>query len=587
MARIDDFREVWGVDFEFTQPDGERPQPLCMVAMELRTGQTIRLWQDELYRYDRAPFLTDEGGLVVAYYASAEMNCFLALDWSLPVNLIDLYAEYSLITSGLPTPCGRGLLGALTAHAIKGGVSELFKDEMRDLAQRGGAYTWQEQTDLLNYCETDVVPLAGLLRAMQPAIEAPPTMPPVDHQKALGQALLRGDYVKAVAEMESRGVPIDVELRDRLLDSWPQVELDLIRTVDRPFRVYDGATFVASEFDRYLAENHIAWPRSASGALKLDKDTFKEASQTYTQLAPLHELRATLAQMREWKLPVGRDGRNRTLLSPFGAKTGRNTPSGSGFIFCLASHLRGLVKPPPGGAIAYQDYEQQEFGIAAFLSDDAKMKYAYYSGDPYLTFAKQAGAVPPHATKESHGATRDLFKTCALGVQYGMGAESLANRIGGSLSEARELLRLHRETYPHYWSWSEACVSFAMAYGHLTATYGWRTHVGPDTRPTSLRNFLLQSNGGEMLRWACVLCSQRGLPICCPIHDALLIEDTAGRIDETVEAVREAMVEASEMVLPGFPLRVEVKVYRHPERFMDKRGARMWDTIWGLINGRG
>ena len=83
--------------------------------------------------------------------------------------------------------------------------------------------------------------------------------------------------------------------------------------------------------------------------------------------------------------------------------------------------LRGLIKPPPGHGVAYIDWSQQEFGIAAALSGDANMLAAYQSGDPYLAFAKQAGAVPQDATKQSHSAQRDLFKACVLAVQYGMG----------------------------------------------------------------------------------------------------------------------------------------------------------------------
>jgi DNA polymerase I len=49
--------------------------------------------------------------------------------------------------------------------------------------------------------------------------------------------------------------------------------------------------------------------------------------------------------------------------------------------------------------VAYIDWSQQEFGIAAALSGDIAMQAAYGSGDPYLDFAKQAGAVPRHATK--------------------------------------------------------------------------------------------------------------------------------------------------------------------------------------------
>ena len=71
------------------------------------------------------------------------------------------------------------------------------------------------------------------------------------------------------------------------------------------------------------------------------------------------------------------------------------------------------------------------------------MMEAYRSGDPYLAFAEQAKAVPADATKESHRAQRDQFKACVLAVQYGMGAESLATRIGQPVAFAKELLRLH------------------------------------------------------------------------------------------------------------------------------------------------
>ena len=94
------------------------------------------------------------------------------------------------------------------------------------------------------------------------------------------------------------------------------------------------------------------------------------------------------------------------------------------------------------------DWGRQEFGIAAALSDDQAMMEAYTSGDPYLAFARQAGAVPADATKETHPAERGQFKVTSLAVQYGMGARSLAQSLGVSEAQGRELLRLHRQTYP-------------------------------------------------------------------------------------------------------------------------------------------
>src|SRR4029078_4664047 len=89
----------------------------------------------------------------------------------------------------------------------------------------------------------------------------------------------------------------------------------------------------------------------------------------------------------------------RTLLSAFRARTSRNQPSNTKFIFGPSVWLRGLIKPPPGYGIAYIDWQQQEFGIAAALSRDPRMMEAYRSGDPYLAFAKQAGAAPVAAQR--------------------------------------------------------------------------------------------------------------------------------------------------------------------------------------------
>ena len=43
------------------------------------------------------------------------------------------------------------------------------------------------------------------------------------------------------------------------------------------------------------------------------------------------------------------------------------------------------------------------------------------------------------------------------------------------------------------------------------------------------------------------------------------------------------MREASELVLPGFPLRTDAKIVRYPDRYMDKRGKEMWQTVCALV----
>lgn len=357
------FREIWLVDFEFTAPDGERPTVICLVAWELGSGRKLRLWTDEIQRWSRPPYALDRESLFVAYYASAEFGCHLALGWNLPETVLDLFCEFRSLTNGLTTPCGSGLLGALSWFGLPS-VAAVEKDSMRQLAQRGGPWTAAEKTALLDYCETDVAALAQLLPAMASQLDLP-------------RAVLRGRYMKAAACIEHTGIPIDTKLLERLRCDWTSIQDQLIDTIDRNFGVFDGRSFKAARFAEYLTREGIPWPRLPSGALDLQDDTFREMARSYPKIAPLRELRVALSQMRLADLAVGNDGRNRCLLSAFRARTGRNQPSNARFIFGPAVWLRGLIQPPPGRGLAYIDWSQQEFGIAAALSGDPLMADAY------------------------------------------------------------------------------------------------------------------------------------------------------------------------------------------------------------------
>jgi DNA polymerase I-like protein with 3'-5' exonuclease and polymerase domains len=211
------------------------------------------------------------------------------------------------------------------------------------------------------------------------------------------------------------------------------------------------------------------------------------------------------------------------------------------------------------------------------------MQAAYNSGDPYLTFAKQAGAVPTNATKDTHKLERELFKTCALGVQYGMEAESLARRINQPPIVARDLLRAHRETYRAFWRWSDAAVDHAMLRGALHTVFGWHVHAGENVNPRSLRNFPMQANGAEMLRLACCLATERGIEACAPVHDAVLICAPLECLEADVARMRSCMAEASRVVLAGLELRTDATLIRYPDRYSDPRGAVMWDRVIRLI----
>ncbi|MGA0315252.1 MAG: DNA polymerase, partial [Alphaproteobacteria bacterium] len=559
------FRKFYAVDFEYSGSDGEIPSVVCMVVQDLRSGEVSRHWQDDLQKMKTPPFETGEDIALVCYFAPAEVQSMLALGWGLDVSVIDLFAEFRCDTNGDPNVGRKSLVSALQFNGLDHLIPE-EKDSMRDLILSGGSWSKGQRSAILAYCEQDVVALGPLLNAMLKRVPW--------SELQLNQVLLRGRYMKAVGAMQHRGIPFDLDLLNTLNLNWDAIKLKLIAKVDTQYGVYVDGTFKEALFETYLSHKQIPWPRLESGRLALDRDTFSNMSKRYPSVQPLHELRKTLGELKLNKLAVGRDGRNRTILSPFAAKTGRNQPSTTKFVFGPAKWVRGLIKPAEGMALAYCDWSSQEIAIAAALSGDELLWDAYHTGDPYLAFAIAAGLAPSDATKQTHKAIRNRCKAVVLGTNYGMSAYGVAQAAKIHELEAKALLQKHRETYRKFWAWAENNKDRGLLGLKLETCFGWPIRVtSGDVKANTFLNWPMQAHGAEMMRIACLLAVERGIKLCAPIHDALLIEARSDQIDSEVVRLKECMAEASEAVLgDGKVCRVDADIVRYPDRYMDEHG---------------
>jgi hypothetical protein len=584
------FTHVILEDFEFISVPGERPDVVCMAFHDLDTGQTTRLTRDQLT--DQPPYDIGPATLVVCFVANAEMTCHLSLGWPIPKAILDLSPEFKLHVNGKGIPRkNQGLIGALQYFGLDT-IAPKRKDAMRERIMKGRPFTAEELEQILEYCAEDVEMLRLLLFALLSHIDLP-------------LALHRGESVAALARSEHTGVPVDMEIFPQLADkkTWREMQDSMVPLVDvHGIYVQDklGWHFNIARFEEMTVAEGIRWPRKENGKLDLRRQTFDSMAKAYPQqIEPLRQLRYIRDKLRSIQLSVGRDGRNRTVLWPFSSKTSRTQPKAKHWIFSPAVWLRSLIKPEPGKALAYIDFSSMEFGAAAALSDthvssSNPMLDLYRSGDPYLNFGKTVGQLERDATRDAPGveAKRDQLKVMCLGTQYNMQALTLSTRLGVTYLEAHEMLQLHRGLFSQYWHWSEDWLHHSLTTGEMRTVYGWQCATGvTEFSENTIRNWPIQSTCADIFRLAYVWGTRHGLTLIAPVHDAVLLEAPENRIEADVALMRELMRRASRVILNPtadgtFELRTDYKIIRYPDRFTDKRGTELWETVLKLLAER-
>jgi hypothetical protein len=280
-SSFDRFCEVWHVDFEFRQDANHCPVPVAMFAKEHRTGAEVSMRRAELLASTRLPFDTGPQTLAVSYAAVAELTCCEMLHLPAPCNILCTYTETSAAINGLDI---QGLemkrpklLEACELFGILH-MSAQHKAAMRDLILSKTEYSEDEWRQIEDYNRDDVLLDIPLLAALAPTIDLP-------------AALFRGRYLKAVAAMELRGLPIDTTYLRDLTANWRALRLHYIRR-DNHFGLYgDDGSFHEDRFAALIEARNWAWPRTATGKPELRAKTFGKMVKRHPELKPLQRLR--------------------------------------------------------------------------------------------------------------------------------------------------------------------------------------------------------------------------------------------------------------------------------------------------------
>jgi DNA polymerase family A len=582
------FDQVVVLDFEYEIEEGGLPNVLCMVAFvldqNLQHVRTLRLWRGEFGR--EPPFDIGPDTLVVAYSAWAEMICFLVLGWKFPIYVYDLHTAYLASTNILlpyepeakRTKPRKRLADACRAYGVEGWENI----DKETIAKDIGEGRWQKygQAFVFEYCEEDVRKSTQLLRRQ---LRSHGPFAPVDVE----HVLYWSDYsAKAIARIQARGMPIDMELWWAVQENRAAVIVELLRRFDpshnddEPIYTPDGE-WAYARFERFLARRGM--PRLKSGQFDISGDAFRLMYHV-PGIEELHALRDSIGFIVRANIPIGPDHRNRPSLFPFGTATGRNAHAKS--LFNAHAGMRSFMVFPPDTIGVYLDWRTQEVGVVAVQSGDLALQEAYRSGDVYHALARTCGFTDdpePKRWKQHNPAMRQRMKCLQLGINYGMGVPSLAKGLNRHPLIASGVIEQHKRTHARFWQWRNEAVMAAMLRRRVESISGWPLHITTSPNQRTLYNFYPQSGGAAMLQLAAVRLCEAGIVPVMLIHDGILLEVTDR---EQIEHAKEIMRAAGREVCNGFEIGVDVdQMMVGGARYTDKRpmAQRMWHTMMSAL----
>ena len=244
-------------------------------------------------------------------------------------------------------PPGPSLIKACQRYGVTG-MDQAHKEDMRSLAYTKTDHTPEEIAILQDYCIEDAGWSVRLFKAMRPHID-------------FLRAPIRGAFMMEIERMRWHGIPIDMPTYRRTEQCAADVAASLRTELNRKLGaevyyqdVFKRRTMLAVMRPTAFRSRSIRRPGKYSCATKL----IKSMIETYPLLKEFYEDKRMIDAVKNLKLEIGADGRNRFWLNPFGTKTGRNNPSTNRCVLGLPHTMRSFIKPPPGMALAQVDYRR-------------------------------------------------------------------------------------------------------------------------------------------------------------------------------------------------------------------------------------
>jgi len=398
---------------------------------------------------------------------------------------------------------------------------------------------------------------------------------------------------KVVAEMEYRGIRIDVEkwrgiiedlkkkrdvhatnFYDTIRDFYQSNRIDLFGAKVPPININSQVQIM----DLFNNRLHLGIPSTGDAILAMVQ----------------HPVAAMLRDYRKYEKLISAFGES--LLEKVNKKTGRLHPefnqmgAATGRFSCENPNLQQIPRiseevpfrqcfiPAPGFKLVTADYSSMEMRILADLSGDEKFIKALKDGlDVHsYTASLMFGLEFSKDFKNKYPDKRQAAKTINFGLVYGMGPRSLAAQIGVTPEEGKEYMDRYFQLYPSIRSFLNKMAKDAVRNGWSQTPAGrkrWYKLPDPDdpdykkkigSIERQAKNHPIQGTNADATKYALVFLHDRvkkeGVEggLTHTVHDEIVMEIRNDQAEDWSKIQCEEMCRAAELFLKKVPVAADV-----------------------------
>lgn len=378
--------------------------------------------------------------------------------------------------------------------------------------------------------------------------------------------------VYVLADMEATGVTLDTEaLRQSsevLTAQLSEIEQEIYEMADMTFNINSTRQVGEVLFDR-LKLNEKA-KKTKTGYYSTSEDVLEKLRGKHPIVEKLLAYRSLKKLLSTYidALPAlihAETGKIHTSFNQAVTATGRLSSTNPNLQNIpvrdeLGREIRKAFIPDNDDCLFFSaDYSQIELRIMAHLSGDPHMIEAFRSGaDIHAATAAKIYGVP---IEEVTSDMRRKAKTANFGIIYGISVFGLAERLGISRSESKELIDGYFKTYPRIREYMDESIEVARKQGYVETIFK-RKRFLPDihshnavVRGYAERNAInapIQGSAADVIKLAMVRIFQRfedeGLrsKMILQVHDELNFNVYRNE----AERVKQIVLEEMERVMP-------------------------------------